>query len=311
MSTKMISPRKNKIRLDSTVGDRMITVLTYTLFALFALICVYPFYYIFINTISSNELSKNGEIIFLPRGIHLENYVNVFKIQGLWDATFISISRTLIGTVLTVIASAFMGFMFTQEDMWGRKFWYRFTVITMYFNAGIIPWFLTMKAIGLTNNFLAYVLPAIVSPFFIILVKTYVESTPKELQQAAEIDGAGFMVFFFTIMLPLIQPILATVAIFAAVGQWNSFQDTLLLMTNPKLNTLQFVLFQYINQANSLATLLNNQSGQTAMAALSRKQTTTSVRMTVTIIVVLPIIMVYPLFQRFFIKGIMIGAVKG
>ncbi len=311
MSTKILHPRKNRIRMDSGPGDMLITVLTYTLFGLFALICVYPFYYIFINTISANDLSKNGEIIFFPRGIHLENYINVFKVQGLWDATFISISRTLIGTVLTVVASAFLGFMFTQEDMWARKFWYRFTVITMYFNAGIIPWFLTMKAIGLTNNFLAYILPAIVSPFFIILVKTYVESTPRELQQAAEIDGAGFMTFFFMIMLPLIQPILATVAIFAAVGQWNSFQDTLLLMTEPKLNSLQFVLYQYINQANSLATMLNNQSSQMAMAALSKKQTTTSVRMTVTIIVVLPIIMVYPLFQRFFIKGIMIGAVKG
>ena len=302
--------QKNRIQTDNDLSDKIMMAITYVVFALFAFLCIYPFYYIFINTISSNELSANGEILFIPREIHFGNYVNVFKIKGLWDATFISVSRTLIGTVLTIFASAFLGFMFTQEDMWKRRFWYRFTIITMYFNAGIIPWYLTMRTLGLTNNFLAYILPWIVSPFFIILVKTYVESTPRELQQAAEIDGAGFLKFFFVIMLPLIQPILATVAIFSAVNQWNSFQDTLLLVTEARLNTLQFVLYQYINQANSLATLINQNSSM-ALASLAKKQTTISVRMTVTIIVVLPIIMVYPFFQRFFIKGIMIGAVKG
>jgi putative aldouronate transport system permease protein len=307
----VLNLKKNRVKSDSSITDKLVMVLVYIMFALFALICIFPFYYILINTISSNKLSADGVILFLPREIHLENYVNVFQIPGLIDAAIVSINRTVLGTVLTVAASAFLGFMFTQEDMWGRKFWYRFTIITMYFNAGIIPWYLTMRTLGLTNNFLAYILPWIVSPFFIILVKTFVESTPKELQQAAEIDGAGFLRFFFVIMLPLIQPILATIAIFSAVNQWNSFQDTLLLMTEPQYNSLQFVLYQYINQANSLSIMINNSSSTMAMQSLAKQQTTTSVRMTVTIIVVLPIIMVYPIFQRFFIKGIMIGAVKG
>jgi putative aldouronate transport system permease protein len=302
---------EKRIRSTRGTSDRLMMALICVLFGLFSFLCIYPFYYIFINTISANDLSANGEILFIPRGIHLENYVNVFKIQGLWDAIFISLSRTILGAGLTVVASAFLGFMFTQDDMWKRKLWYRFLVVTMYFNAGIIPWYLTMRMMGMTNNFLAYILPWIVSPFFIILVKTFVESVPKELQQAAEIDGAGFLKFFLVIMLPLIKPILATVAIFAAVSQWNSFQDTLLLMTNPKLNSLQFVLYQYINQANSLATLINNENSSMALASLAIRQTTTSVRMTVTIIAVLPIIMVYPFFQRFFIKGIMIGSIKG
>ncbi len=303
---------KKKINMQNSASDNMISALTYVLFALFAIICIYPFYYIIINTISANDISSRGDIIFLPQQIHFQNYSDVFKIPGLWDATVISVGRTLIGTVLTVGASAFLGFMFSQEDMWARKFWYRFTIITMYFNAGIIPWYLTMRSLHLTNNFLAYILPAIVSPFFIILVKTFVESTPRELQQAAEIDGAGIMTFFFAIMLPIIKPILATVAIFAAVGQWNSFQDTLLLVTDNKLYSLQFILYNYINQASSLSTLVNLQnSGSTVMQSLATKQTTTSVRMTVTIIVVAPIMLVYPIFQRFFVKGIMIGAVKG
>ena len=300
------------IKTEGSVSDKTVSVLTYIFFGLFALVCSYPFYYIIINTVSANDISARGDIIFLPQKMHLHNYTDVFKIPGLWDATVISTGRTVIGTILTVGASAFLGFMFSQQDLWGRKFWYRFTIITMYFNAGIIPWYLTMQSLGLTNNFLAYVLPTAVSPFFIILVKTFVESTPRELQQAAEIDGAGTMVFFVKIMLPIIQPILATVAIFAAVGQWNSFQDTLLLVTDNKLYSLQFILYQYINQASSLSKLINLQNaGSMAMQNLAREQTTMSVRMTVTVIVVLPIILIYPIFQRFFVKGIMIGAVKG
>ena len=211
-----------------------------------------------------------------------------------------------------MLMAAFLGYMFTRETMWKRKLWYRFIILTMYFNAGIIPWYITMRNLHLTNNFLAYVLPALVSPFNVILVKTYVESTPRELQDAAEIDGAGTLRVFASVVLPIIKPILATVAIFTAVGQWNSFQDTLLLMTDTKLHTLQFVLYQYINQANSLASLLTSNAGSDAIQqALSTAQTATSVRMTVTIIVVTPILLVYPFFQRFFVKGIMIGAVKG
>ena len=302
--------RKNRLQVSAT--DKLINIATYFVFAFFSLICTFPFYYIFINTLSANDLSAKGDVIFYPRGIHFQNYIDVFKIPGLWDATVISVGRTVIGAALTVAASAFLGFMFTQEDMWARKFWYRFTIITMYFNAGIIPWYLTMKSLNLTNNFMAYILPAIVSPFFIILVKTFVESTPKELQQAAEIDGAGIFTFFIKIMLPIIKPILATVAIFAAVGQWNSFQDTLLLVTDNKLYSLQFILYQYINQASSLSKMINLQnSGANIMQSLAAQQTTTSVRMTVTIIVVTPIILIYPMFQKFFVKGVMIGAVKG
>ncbi|MHA7965989.1 carbohydrate ABC transporter permease [Paenibacillus sp. CAU 1782] len=300
------------MKFRTSPADKMISVLIYILFSLFAFICVFPFYSIIINTISANDISARGDVIFYPKGIHFQNYFDVFKIPGLLNAAMISLGRTVIGTTLTVGASAFLGFMFTQEDLWKRKFWYRFTIITMFFNAGIIPWYLTMKTLHLTNNFLAYVLPTVVAPFFIILVKTFVESTPKELQHAASIDGAGIMTLFFKVMLPICKPILATVAIFAAVDQWNSFQDTLLLVTDSNLYSLQFILYNYINQASSLSTMVNLQNaGSTAMASLATKQTTTSIRMTVTIIVVAPILLVYPIFQRFFVKGIMIGAVKG
>jgi len=286
--------------------------MNYLCFAIFTIICIYPFYYLIINTISANDLSAKGMINFLPQKLHINNYIEVLKLKGLPNALGISVARTVIGTTLTVFASAFLGFMFTQPKLWGRRFWYRIIVITMYFNAGLIPLYLTMKNLGLTNSFWVYILPYIVQPFNIILVKTFIESLPISLQEAAEIDGASFITVFWKIILPTSKPILATITIFSAVIQWNSFYDTLIYVTDQKLYSLQYLLYTYINQANSLATLIKNSSG-TAMnlMALATQQTPTSVRMTVTVIVVLPILFIYPIFQPYFAKGIMIGSVKG
>lgn len=303
------SEKKNKIK-NHSMSDRLLDIINYTVFSLFAFVCVYPFYYIFINTISNNKISEKGGIIWFPKGIHIQNYLDATRIPGLGQATLISVSRTVIGTALTVIIAAFLGYMFTRETLYKRKFWYRLVVITMYFNAGIIPWYLTMMNLKLTNNFLGYILPTIVSPFYIILTKTYIESTPKEIQEAADCDGAGVLTIFYKIMLPICKPILATIAIFTAVGQWNSFQDTLLLMTQEKYYTLQFILYRYLQSSQSLSAIINATAGS-AEAILANTQTQTSIRMTVTIIVAVPIILIYPFFQRFFVKGIMIGAVKG
>ena len=291
-------------------ASRVFDVVNYLVFGIFTLMCVYPFYYIFINTISDNTLTARGLVMFYPIGVHFSNYVQVLKITGLAQATLISVARTVLGTGLTVFASAFVGYLVTKEKMWHRKFWYRFIIATMYFNAGIIPWYILMMNLHLTNNFLAYIIPSIVSPFNIILVKTYVESIPAALEESAQIDSAGYWTRFTRIVLPLCTPILATVTVFSAVGQWNSFQDTLFLMTDRNLYTLQFLLYRYINESNALATILKNTSGAVNVN-LSLVQTPTSVRMTVTMIVVAPILLVYPFFQRYFVGGIMIGAVKG
>ena len=128
-----------------TAGDVSFNIINYAVFGIFTLICIYPFYYMVINTLSANDLSAAGAINFLPKGIHFENYKALLELKGLGTAALVSVGKTVIGTALTVIATAFLGFMFTQEKMWKRKFWYRFIVITMYFNAGLIPMFITMK----------------------------------------------------------------------------------------------------------------------------------------------------------------------
>lgn len=300
---------RKKQKLD--LGELVFHLLNYGFFALFAILCIFPFYYLFINTISNNQMSTDGLILFWPKGVHFSNYTDVLKIKGLGDAAFVSLARTVIGTSGTVFASAFLGYLFTKNEMWGRTFWYRFVIVTMYFNAGVIPWFITMMNLKLTNNFLAYILPSIVSPFNIILVKTFVESIPPSLEESAQIDGAGYMTVFCNIIFPLIKPIVATITIFSAVAQWNAFTDTLFLVTDEKLFTLQFVLYKYLNEATSLAALIRNSQESSQVMNAATRQTATSVKMTVSMIVVFPILVVYPYFQRYFIKGVMIGAVKG
>ena len=306
--TAHAQPRKRHIH--RTFSDQLINVITYIVYAFFTFVCLYPFYYLIINSISANNLSERGKVIFWPLEIHFTNYKNLATIPGLTDAAVMSVLRTVVGTVMTVMIAAFLGYMFTRQTLWRRKLWYRFVAITMYFNAGIIPWYLAMKTIGLTNNFWGYILPTVIQPFYIILCKTYCESVPQALQDAAEIDGAGTLRIFFRIMLPVIKPILATIAIFAAVNQWNAFQDTLLLMRDKRLYTLQYVLYQYITQASSIKISASTTTTDIA-SALATSATATSIRMTVTVVVVIPVMMIYPFFQRFFTKGIMIGAVKG
>lgn len=298
-------------RIHRSPGDVCFDLINVLLLTVFTLICVFPFYYLFINTISDNALSARGLITLFPKGVHFENYIQIFKISGILTAAIVSLARTVIGTTLSVFASAFLGYLLTKQNMIGHKLVYRFIVVTMYFNAGVIPWYINMMNLHLLNNFLVYILPTIVAPYSIILVKTYVESIPSALEDAAQMDGAGYMARFSWVILPVCLPILATITIFSAVGQWNSFQDTLFLISDKRLYTLQFLLYRYMNEAEALATIIKTAESSEMLANMTITQTPTSIKMTVSMIVVLPILLVYPYFQKYFVKGIMIGAVKG
>ncbi len=306
---KKLKKRKRQFRLSG--GDIAFNIINYIFFGVFTLICFLPFYYIFINTISSNELANAGIITLIPKGIHLNNYYALRNVSNFGTAVIVTVARTILGTILMVIASAFCGYLVTKKEMWGRRFWYRFLIITMYFNAGLIPWYLNMSMLGLTNNFLAYIIPAIVAPYNIILVKTYIESIPAELEESAAIDGAGYLLRFRKIVFPLCKPILATIAIFGALGHWNSFIDAMILMGNkPQLQTLQYVLYIYLNKANNLATVMKSGGVLTENmleAALSGR----TIKFTVAMVSIIPILLVYPFLSKYFQKGIMIGAVKG
>ena len=302
----------DKDRINKTkIGNAVFNIINISIFLIFTFICVFPFYYIFINTISSNELSSAGKILFYPKEIHFNNYIEVIKLKGIIHAGLISIARTVLGTFLTLLGASFLGYVFTKKEYWKRKFWYRFVVISMYFNAGLIPWFVTMKTVGLYNNFLAYILPTAVVPFYVILFKTFVEQIPASLEESVQIDGGGYATRFIRIIIPLTTPILATIAVFSCAAQWNSFMDTLFLVSSEKLFTLQYIMYQYLNQVNALATLMRTSQSTNANVAAMNLLTPTSIRMTISFVVVLPILAVYPFLQRYFVKGIMIGAIKG
>ena len=303
--------KKHKHQYRIKPGDVVFNIINYIFFTLFTLTCIFPFYYLFINTISDNDLVKKGLINFVPKGINIQNYIALTNVNDLGSAFIVSITRTILGTVLMVVASAFVGYLVTKQEMWKRSFWYRFIVITMYFNAGLIATYLNLVMLGLTNQYMVYIIPGIVAPYNIILVKTYIESIPGELEESAFIDGASYMTVFTKIIWPLSKPILATIFIFGAVGHWNSFQDSLIYMTNePKLYTLQHRLYIYLNQSSNLQATMNA-GGSAAAAAFQSALNSKVIKYTISIITVIPILVVYPFMNRYFEKGIMLGAVKG
>lgn len=303
--------KKHKRMYRITFGDVIFNILNYTFFIVFTISCIFPFYYLFINTISDNDLVAKGLINFIPKGIHFGNYTSLLKANEVGQAFLVSVGRTIIGTALMVVASAFVGYIVTKQEMWHRRFWYRFLVITMYFNAGLIPWYLNMAMLGLTNTFAAYIIPGIVAPYNIILVKTYIESIPAELEESAFIDGASYLVIFYKLIWPLSKPILATIAIFGAVGHWNSFTDSLILMQGaPQYYTLQHRLYLYLNTASNLSAIIG--SGGTVSDTITSSMLNTKViKYTISMASTIPILLVYPFMTRYFEKGIMLGAVKG
>ncbi|NLE69257.1 MAG: carbohydrate ABC transporter permease [Clostridiales bacterium] len=293
---------------------RAFNVFNVLFFLLFALSCVFPFYYLFINTISDNTMVQKGLVNFFPIGINFNNYLSLRDVSDVGAAFVVSISRTVLGTLLMVVASSFVGYLVTKKQMWQRTFWYRFLIITMYFNAGLIPGYLNMVMLGLTGSFLVYIIPGIVAPFNIILVKTYIESIPAELEESALMDGAGYLRIFRSIIWPLSVPILATIAIFGAVGHWNSFTDSLIFMqSSPKLYTLQHRLYIYLNTNTNLGALLGGGSVDSATAAQIMENTLNAkvIKYTISMVTIIPILLVYPFMTRYFQKGIMLGAVKG
>ena len=302
---------RNKSHITRSAGDIAFDTFLYIFFGLFTLLCVFPFYYLFINTISNNDAVTSGMVNFYPIGLHFKNYIALKDVADLGSSVIVTVARTIIGTALMVLVSAWAGYLVTKQKMWKRSFMYRALVITMYFNAGLIPWYMNMLMLGLTNNFMAYIIPGMIAPYNIILVKTYIESIPASLEESAVIDGANTPTVFLKIILPLSVPILATIAIFGAVGNWNSFQDSLLLMSSkPEMYTLQHRLYVYLNQSSNLGALVSG-SGQLSQAQADTMLSSRVIKYTISMVSIIPILCVYPFMQRFFVKGIMLGAVKG
>lgn len=279
----------------------------YLIMIVVTLFCIYPFYYIAIYSVSDPVQALKG-ILLLPREFTFVNYEKLFRLDNLFNAFNISVLRTAIGTVLTILGSAWFAYIVTKNELYFRKYIYRFLIITMYFEAGLIPWYITMKMLGLQNTFALYILPHIFVAFYVILFKTFIEQLPQALEESAMIDGAGYFTVFLKIVMPLSLPIIATIAVFSAVQQWNTWLDNFFLVSDDKLQTMQLILYDYLREAQQIVNSAN-------MEDLNRGEATKinpeSIRITITMIVTIPVLLVYPFLQRYFVKGIMLGAIKG
>lgn len=309
-ATKSMTVKNRKGgQIGAGAGDRVFQIINYTVFILFTLICFYPFYFLLINSVSDGNAVDLGKVIFVPVGFSLQNYRNIFTLPNFGMSALMSVLRTVLGTAGTLFVTSYMAYFFTKSDMWHHKLWYRIVIATMYFSAGMIPTYLNIKSLGLVNSFWVYIVPGLLSVYNMVLIKTYMESIPASMEESAELDGAGPMRRFLLIILPLSIPILATVTLFTAVAQWNSFMDTLLYVTDEELYTLQYTLQMYFRQADVISKQIA--SGISSADSVAQSLSPTTIRLTITVIVTVPILLVYPFVQRYFVKGIMVGAVKG
>jgi ABC-type glycerol-3-phosphate transport system permease component len=204
------------------ISRKIFMIINYTVFILIIFMCLYPIWFILISSLSGPS-GESG--ILLPRDFALGNYKKVLQLKGVFNAFGVSALRTIIGTVFTVLSSMFLGYIFTKKEMPFRKFLYRGLIITMYVSGGLIPTFLVIRSVGLLNNFLVYILPVMVQAYYIILIKTFIEQLPSSVEESAMLDGAGTVTIFFRIIIPMSMPIVATIAVFAGVAQWNSWFD--------------------------------------------------------------------------------------
>jgi ABC-type glycerol-3-phosphate transport system permease component len=273
----------------------------------FAVICAYPFYFVAINALSSASAINKG-VYLVPKDFTTLYFQKVLAVPNVMNAALISLARTAVGTLFTVFCSTLLGYLVTKKTLPFRKAIYRFVILTMYMNAGLIPWYIIMMSLGLKNSFLLYVLPSSIVAFYVVLIKTYIESIPPALEESAEIDGAGVFTVFFRIIIPLGIPIIACVTVFCAVNQWNAWTDNFYLASDKRLTTLQYLLYGLLQ--SNMADLMNaSQSG--GLSQSTAKVTPEGLRYAMTVVTALPIVVAYPLMQRFFVKGIMLGAVKG
>jgi len=274
------------------------------LFLLIIVITVYPF--LNVLAISFNEPTdtmRNVNFI-IPRVFTLSNYKYIFTEKDLMSPFLMSVARTVIGTLTGVICTSMVAYVLSRKDFYFNRLFTLLFVITMYVGGGLIPdYLLITRTLGLGNNFAVYIIPGLVGVFNIILIRSFIEGLPISLQEAAMIDGANDFYIWVRIIMPLCTPVIATVALFCAVGAWNSFMDTYLYARN--LPTLQYVLYEIMEQA----TIKIDPRAANA-AELRNAVSPLSVRMAITIVATVPILVVYPFLQKYFVGGMTLGAVK-
>lgn len=284
--------------IDSRIFDTINIILLVT----FTIIIVVPLWNVVVSSFSSGRSLAEGGFIFWPTEFSLENYQAVFRDANIWNAFFISVAKTVIGVITHVFFCAMVGYGLSKKYVRGRKFYVAMGVVTMFFSGGMIPTYLLIKDLGLLNSFWVYIIPALLSFYDVIILMNFFRNVPDSLEESAKIDGGGDWRIFLSIFIPLSMPAMATIALFNGVGQWNDFMTTKLYITDQSLYPLQMMLYEIIVQSQT-------QSMQN-IGSVAIQTTTKGVQLATIVVTTLPIVVMYPILQRYFISGMMLGAVK-
>src|SRR5690606_27582578 len=287
-------------------GDKSFDVFNILFMIVVGIVTLYPFLNVLAISFNDSVDTVRGGISIYPREFTLENYKTIFAYDTLLTGLQNTVIRTVLGTLIGVLTASMLAYTLSRVDFQARKWMSPLFATTMYFSGGLIPGYMLMRHVGLIGTFEVYLLPALVSVWNVFIVRSYIDGLPRALQESAKLDGANDFVIFWKVILPLCTPVLATIALFVAVGHWNAWFDTYLYNSrSPELTTLQYELMKVL-QSTSSSTNYRDPNAQQAIASVSPE----SIKMAITIVVTVPILAIYPFLQKYFVKGMTLGAVK-
>lgn len=304
---KVATKKKKKKWSERATGlDYLIAILMIVV----VIVTLYPFLHVLAISFNSSVDTARGGLTIFPREFTLQNYREVFgSNNNLLLAFRNSVLRTVIGTITATFCCAVLAYILSRKSYVLRRPLGILLVLTMYVSGGLIPTYLVIRGLGLVNTFSVYIIPGLINAFNVIVIRSFIDGLPEALEESAKMDGANEITIFSKIIMPLCIPVLATVALFVAVGQWNNWFDTYLYAgANVNLTTLQYELMQILNNASSMRSADVSSLNQTGGAAI--RVNPESIRMAITIIVTFPIVCVYPFLQKYFVSGLTLGAVK-
>lgn len=293
--------------LKRSLGEKIFDVMNVAFLILFTFIMLYPFWNQFVISLNEGTNTMTGGVYFYPRRPTIQNYVYVFQRSNILRGGMISVMRSVFGTGSHLLATGLLAYVTTIKYFKPRNAIRFIFLVTLYFGGGLIPTYLLFNRLGLTESFTVYWLPSLLSGYNMLLIASYIQGLPDSLAESARVDGASEIRTYFRIILPICKPVFAALAIMTAVTHWNSWFDVMIYNPSGRWDTLQVYLRRILLDAEQAAQLLADQRQHEAM----RNLTTTSIRAATTMIVTIPIVLVYPFFQKYFIGGITIGAVKG
>lgn len=295
---------KRRRAIRKSAGEHIFEGVNTIFLGLLAFTMLYPFWYLLAISITDAERTAISQVYFWPEFLSFESYSNVLSSKYIWLGFKWTIIRTVIGTIIAVTVGFILAYCLSKRDFPNRKMWTSLLVFTMFFSGGMVPEYLLIKDLGLLNNVWSLILPSTISAYNITIMRNYLMSLPDSLEESARIDGANDIVILYKIVVPLSLPILATVALWTAVGHWNAWFDGMLYITNPEHQVLQVTLRRIVLEGtNSMVPM----SGE----ELNTHMTSESIKAATVMVATIPILCVYPFIQKYFVKGVMVGSLKG